>query len=187
MDEELRDAERRECGGRGDCVALRSVAQVIPTARRRRRLRGRPASPARGRTRPPARPRRRDERAAATRRAPGGGGAGPRATARGGRRPSARTSRHDEGRRRRPRRDGRSRPRRPRACPGQPPPACPTRRYSTFHAAIPRRARSTASGVISVRSQPVRQKPPWRRTTHGHGPPSAAGRWRFATWSGCSP
>ena len=41
-----------------------------------------------------------------------------------------------------------------------------------------------ASGVISVRSHPVRQKPPWSSTTHGHGPPSAAGRCRFATWSG---
>ena len=59
--------------------------------------------------------------------------------------------------------------------PGQPPPSCPTLRYSMFHAAIPRRARSCASDVISVRSQPLRQNPPWRRTMHGHGPrPSRA-------------
>ena len=40
---------------------------------------------------------------------------------------------------------------------GQPPPGWPTRRYSMFHAAMPRRARSIPSGVISVRSQPLRQ------------------------------
>ena len=186
VDEELRHAERGERRRRGHGVALGRRRRTSRAGPRPRRRRGRPARRARGRRRRPARPRR----WAAPGSAPG---ALPRrrgrAASQSARWPPAEWPHVTT-------RDGSTSSSSARwsiaaatssSVPGQPPPSCPTRRYSTFQAAIPRRARSMASGVISVRSQPVRQNPPWIRTTHGQGRPSPAGRWRFATWSGWSP
>ena len=54
------------------------------------------------------------------------------------------------------------------------PPPLPSRRYSMFHAAQPRPARSSQSASISVRSYSAFQKPPWMTTATGPSPYSTA-------------
>ncbi len=56
---------------------------------------------------------------------------------------------------------------------GQPPPA-PARRYSRFHTAYPRPARSAASGLPSARSYLARQNPPWMMTTVAAAAPAGS-------------
>ena len=59
---------------------------------------------------------------------------------------------------------------------GQPPPLSrPSRRYSRFHAAHPRAARSAHSVRISLRPYCAFQKPPCSTTATGNGP-SPSGR-----------
>ncbi len=191
---------RRRCRGRGAevCPAGRAPpARWSRTGRRRRetRLAGprprsapdRPATRARGRARRPARSPQPVGRAGLPRSRRREADDVPRARAPGALRRSARTSRRGERRPPRPPPAGRSPPQRRRTSPAS---RLPPRRPSGTRRS--RRRPCGAQGrrpatVISVRSQPVRQNPPWSRATHGHGPPSRAGRWRLATWWGWSP
>ena len=50
------------------------------------------------------------------------------------------------------------------------------RRYSTFHEAQPRPAKSSATRSISSKVQLDRQKPPWNRATTGCGPAPSGSR-----------
>ena len=69
---------------------------------------------------------------------------------------------------------------------GQPPPAN-DRRYSRFHAAYPRAARSAASGLPSSSPYLARQKPPWTMTTVPFLAGGLAGRHSSPYCASCGP